>query len=153
MINKYIIALAASLTLSAIQAQVYNENYNDSLAKALGADDYGMKSYVLVMLKTGENKTTDKGFIDSCFTGHMANINRLVKDGSLVVAGPLGKNERGYRGIFVFDVEDIEVARVLLQTDPAVSGGLLDADFLPWYGSAALPMYLEESDQIWKLKP
>ena len=37
------------------------------LGLELGADDYGMKSYVFVVLKTGSNTTTDKDFISSCF--------------------------------------------------------------------------------------
>ena len=36
-------------------AQTTNPNYDEALAKKLGADDYGMKKYVLVILKTGEN--------------------------------------------------------------------------------------------------
>jgi len=30
--------------------------YNKALADSLGADEYGMKMYTLVILKTGENK-------------------------------------------------------------------------------------------------
>lgn len=44
-----------------------NPKYDQELAKKLGADDYGMKSYIFVLLKTGENKTTDKQFINECF--------------------------------------------------------------------------------------
>jgi|SRR5690606_32257724 len=130
-----------------------NPNYDAELAKKLGADDYGMKKFVLVMLKTGSNKTTDKAFIDSCFKGHMENINRLVEKGSLIVAGPMGKNDKTYRGIFILDVPTIEEAEKLLQTDPAVSGKLLAAELYVWYGSAALREYLEASDKVWKRQP
>ena len=34
--------------------------YDSILAKKLNADDYGMKMYVFVMLKTGTNTSTDK---------------------------------------------------------------------------------------------
>ena len=130
-----------------------NPNYDAALAKKLGADDYGMKKFVLVMLKTGSNKTTDRSFIDSCFRGHMENINRLVEEGRLVVAGPMGKNDKTYRGIFILDVPTIEEAEKLLQTDPAVSGKLLAAELYVWYGSAALREYLEASDKVWKRQP
>ncbi len=40
-----------------IHAQTANPNYDEALAKKLGADDYGMKQYVLVILKTGKNTT------------------------------------------------------------------------------------------------
>jgi uncharacterized protein YciI len=133
-------------------AQTINPDYDSTLAKKLGADDYGMKSYVFAILKTGSNTTTDKAFIDSCFSGHMANIVRLVNEGKLIVAGPLGKNDNTYRGIFIFNVATIEEAEELVQTDPAINSGLLHADLYRWYGSAALPEYLEASQKIGKYK-
>jgi hypothetical protein len=145
-----------SFMLSAVfqlQAQTNNPAYDPALAEKLGADDYGMKSYMLVILKTGNNKTTDKAFIDSCFRGHMENIGRMVDDNKLIVAGPLGKNESSYRGIFILNVATTEEAKFLLQTDPAINENLLAADIYKWYGSAALPLYLPDSEKIWKVKP
>lgn len=130
-----------------------NPNYDAALANRLGADDYGMKNYVLVILKTGSNHTADKAFIDSCFAGHMTNIHRLVELKKLIVAGPLKKNENNYRGIFILNTDSEEEAEVLLQTDPAIKEKLLEAELYKWYGSAALPEYLYESDRVWKTKP
>jgi uncharacterized protein YciI len=132
---------------------VSNPDYDASLAQKLGADDYGMKSYILVILKTGKNQTTDKDFINNSFRGHMENINRLVEQGKLVIAGPFGKNDSNFRGIFILNAANIEEAEKLLQTDPAIKEGLLAADLYNWYGSAALPEYLESSDKIWKVMP
>jgi uncharacterized protein YciI len=137
----------------AVSAQTPNPNYDSTLAKALQADDYGMKSYVLAILKTGSNKSADRAMIDSCFRGHMSNIKRLVDEGKLIVAGPLGKNENSYRGIFILNLQSIEEAKDLLQTDPAIRENLLDAELYDWYGSAALPKYLEASEKIWKVSP
>ena len=131
-----------------------NPNYNKELAVKLGGDDYGMKSYFFVILKTGTNTTTDKEFISESFRGHLDNINRLVEEGKLIVAGPLGKNENNYRGIFILNnIKSIEEAVELLQTDPAIKNRLLDYEIFTWYGSAALPEYLPFSDKIWKSKP
>lgn len=140
------------VTLSAI-ALSPNPNYDAALANKLGADDYGMKNYVLVILKTGSNLTTDKAFIDSCFAGHMTNIHRLVEINKLIVAGPLKKNKNTYRGIFILNTDSVEEAEVLLQTDPAIKEKLLETELYKWYGSAALPEYLNESDKVWKTKP
>lgn len=129
-----------------------NPNYDKQLAEKLKGDDYGMKNYVFVALKTGPNTTTDKTYIDSCFTGHMGNIRRLADDGKLIVAGPFGKNDLTYRGLFILNVSTKEEAEVLLKTDPAVHSGLLAYDIIPWYGSAALSEYLEASDKIWRKK-
>lgn len=140
------------LTLFAMSAvgQKTNPNYDSTLAKKYGADERGMKSYVLVILKTGSSTITDKAFIDSCFSGHMNNINRLVKSGQLIVAGPLGKNENTYRGIFILDTMTLEEAAELMQTDPAIKEKLLEPILFKWYGSAALPAYLDASDKVWK---
>lgn len=140
------------LTLFAVSAvgQKTNPNYDSTLAKKYGADERGMKSYVLVILKTGSSTITDKAFIDSCFSGHRNNINRLVKSGQLIVAGPLGKNENTYRGIFILNTMTLEEAAELMQTDPAIKEKLLEPILFKWYGSAALPAYLDASDKVWK---
>jgi uncharacterized protein len=133
--------------------QSLNPDYDAALAKRLGADAYGMKSYVLLILKTGSNTTANQEETALAFRGHMENISRLSEEGKLIVAGPIGRNERNYRGIFIFDVDSIEDARDLVQTDPAVAAGLLEADLYSWYGSAALPLYLEAAGKIWKEQP
>jgi uncharacterized protein len=139
--------------LDSITGQVTNPMLDTTLSKKLGADEYGMKMYVLAILKTGDNKPTNKTFIDSCFTGHMANITRLAESNQLTIAGPFGKNESDFRGLFILNVSTIEKARELLKTDPAIKENLLNAELYPWYGSAALPEYLESHNKIWKVKP
>jgi len=128
-----------------------NPQYDSVLAKTLGADNYGMKKYVFVILKTGLNTRASKALSDSLFAGHMKNINRLADAGKLVVAGPFRKNDQQYRGIFILNVSTIDEAKELLQTDPAIKGGLLSAELIPWYGSAALSEHLKVHDRIWKL--
>lgn len=136
------------------KADTLNPNYDQTLAENLGADDYGMKSYFFIILKTGTNTTTDKEWINKVFSGHLNNIRRLVEEGKLIVAGPFGKNENNYRGIFILNnVNSIEDAETLLQTDPAIQSGLLDFEIFTWYGSAALPEYLPASDKIWEVQP
>lgn len=138
------------LVTSVAFCQKANPKYDSALAKKYNADDYGMKKYVLVILKTGSKITDDKKLTDSLFAGHMANIKRLVEINKLVVAGPLGKNDKTYRGIFILDVATIEEAKALVQTDPAVKGELLAAELYEWYGSAALPAYLDASEKVGK---
>lgn len=144
------IILVVLLTVTYTMAQKTNPNYDPELATKLGADDYGMKSYVFVILKTGKNQSTDKVLRDSCFAGHMDNITRLVKDKKLIVAGPMYENEKSYRGIFIFDVQTLEETKLLLETDPAIKAEFLEPELFKWYGSAALSQYIEASDKIWK---
>ncbi|MEO7264759.1 MAG: hypothetical protein ABIW38_07590 [Ferruginibacter sp.] len=130
-----IFALVIQLNVS---AQKPNPVYDSSLAKKLNGNDNGMKRYVLVMLKTGSNITTDKKLHDSLFGGHMNNLRRMADMGKLTVAGPLGKNDKTYRGIFIFNVETFEEAEKLLATDPAVANKLLDAELYSLWCTAAL---------------
>ena len=157
-----VLLLIGTLVLSAtghaqpdsLRAVEANPKYDSALALRLGADDYGMKSYYLVIIKTGPNKSANKDSIRVSFKGHLKNINRLVEAGKIIVAGPLGKNSQQYRGIFILNgVTSREEAMALLQTDPAIKNGFLDYELFEWYGSAALPEYLPISDQIWKIKP
>jgi uncharacterized protein YciI len=131
-------------------AQSSNPNYDKHLADSLGSDEYGMKRYMLVILKTGSATINDKSITDSLFRGHMQNINRLAESGKLIVAGPLQKNEKTYRGIFILNVKTIEEANGLLETDPAIKAKVLDSEVYGWYGSAALPMYLDFHKKVEK---
>ena len=151
---KYFFTLAILCCLGfAANAQTQKPTYNKALADSLGADDYGMKQYVLAILKTGINTTTDKQKLNEFFKGHMDNIGRLAKEGKLVVAGPLGKNDKNYRGIFILNAKTVEEARKLVETDPAVQAKVFDVELYPWYGSAALPMYLDTHNKISKENP
>ena len=133
-------------------SQTENKKYDKLLADSLGGDDYGMKTYILVILKTGTNKTEDKKVLDSLFKGHMETIGRLASNGKLIVAGPLGKNDKAYRGIFILNVKSIEEANALLDTDPTIKDKVLEAELFKWYGSAALPTYLPNHEKIEKEK-
>jgi len=132
---------------------ISNPNYDPILASKLNADEFGMKSYVFVLLKTGKNETTDRLLIEESFRGHMENINLLVEQEKLIVAGPFGKNQMNYRGLFIFNLKSIEETEQYLQNDPAISAGLLTYEICNWYGSAAIAVYLASADKIWKNKP
>lgn len=135
------------------KAQSDNPKYDKALADSLGGDEYGMKPYVLVILKTGPNSTTiTKSKADSLFSGHMKSIQNLVSAGHLIVSGPLKKNEKTYRGIFILNVATIEEANKLLILDPAIKEKLFETELFVWYGSAALPLYLKSHELIEKKK-
>lgn len=55
-------------------------SYNQKLADSLGADQYGMKAYTIVMLKTGTAKIDDKEKRSELMKGHMENIGKLAKE-------------------------------------------------------------------------
>ena len=150
---KNIMLLALVLLLSQrSMAQKDNPAYDKALADSLGGDDYGMKQYTLVILKTGPNKIDRKETVDSLFKGHMQNIQRMAAAGKLMVAGPIKKNDKAYRGIFILNVKTPEEANELLAKDPAIKEKLLEAELFQWFGSAALPMYLPFHKKVEKKK-
>jgi uncharacterized protein YciI len=149
---KNLICVLFILFACLLKAQTVNPNFNQHLADSLGADERGMKMYTFVILKTGPASTTNKAHVDSAFAGHMQNIGVLVKDHKLIVAGPFGKNEKAYRGLFILNVKDVKEAHKLLETDPAIKAKLLEAEIFQWYGSAALGQYLPFHDQLQKYK-
>jgi len=150
---KKIILSAVFLCITAIGiSQETESKYDENLAKSLNADERGMKKYVFCLLKSGTNTTASKEETQKLFEGHMANINKLAKEGKLVVAGPFMKNDRNYRGIYVFNVETIEEAKMLVATDPAIQAKLLEAELTPWYATAALQETLKIHEKISKKK-
>lgn len=130
--------LLIAVSSFSFKAEAQSAEYDSVLAKKLKADEYGMKSYILVMLKTGSVAVENKAERDSIFRGHMTNMDKLAAENKLVVAGPIGKNDKTYRGLFVFNTENIDEARQWLATDPAVQAMVLDAELYPFYCSAAL---------------
>jgi uncharacterized protein YciI len=135
-----IVALCAMLVLSlpGLAASPPAGPANPELAKRLGADEYGMRQYVLVILKSGPNKMPDGEARKAMFAGHFANMGRLAEQGKLALAGPFGQNTDGWRGLFVMATADVEEARRWTETDPVIVNGEMVADYVPWYGSAAL---------------
>lgn len=107
------------------------------LAEKFGADEYGMKQYVLAFLKSGPNRDQDSITAEKLQRAHLDNIIRLAKEKKLVVAGPF-MDDTEVRGIYIFNVASIEEARKLTETDPAIKAGRLVMELHPWYGPAGL---------------
>ena len=145
-----LIILFTVLLLSYVQlnAQSGNNEYDSVLAKKLNADNYGMKKYYFVILKTGPAEISDSARRDSIFEGHMKNIVWLASQNKLVVAGPLGKNDKAYEGIFILNTESKTEAEKMLETDTAIKLNLLTAEYYLLYSSAALQQTFELHKKI-----
>ncbi|HKK74134.1 MAG TPA: YciI family protein [Saprospiraceae bacterium] len=128
---------APSSQLEEAEASSEALRYDSLKAVQLGADDYGMKTYVMAFLKKGANRDIPTKEAAELQAAHLENITRLAEEGKLILAGPfLGKGE--LRGIYIFDTPSIEEAEALTATDPAIEAGSLAMDLRQWYGSAAL---------------
>lgn len=126
-------------------------SYDSLLADELGADDYGMRKYVVAYLKAGPNRDQDSTEAMALQRAHLDNITKMANEGKLVLAGPF-LDDHEVKGIYVFAVETLEEARVLTHSDPAVQAGRLEMELRPWYGSAALMKINELHHKISKEK-
>ncbi len=142
--------LSIAMLFSGILLATAQSTYDESLAKKLGADDYGMRKYVMAFLLRGDRVSEytpeQRSEIQS---GHMANIGKMAEMGKLIVAGPFFGND-DLRGIYIFDVQTLEEAKALTETDPAIQAGVLKMDLKEWYGSAALMMLPELYPKVTK---
>jgi uncharacterized protein YciI len=147
--------LACGLLCAALPAPAAatSPTYDAALAQRVGADERGMRAYVLVILRTGPTPVSDPDRRKAMFAGHFANIERLAKEGKLALAGPFEQNADGWRGLFVFAVATVEEARALTQTDPVIVQGEMVAEYHPWYGSAAVMLIPELHEQLQPPKP
>jgi uncharacterized protein YciI len=66
--------------------------------------------------------------VNRLMEGHMANINRLAKEGKLWAAGPFD----GGGGLFIFKTSSAEDVHGWIRTDPAVAAGRWDVEILPY---------------------
>ncbi|MGQ0799674.1 MAG: YciI family protein [Pseudomarimonas sp.] len=116
--------------------------FDAELAAAVGADEHGMRGYVLVILKSGPKPMPKGEARDAMFKGHFANMNRLAAEKKLALAGPLDGVD-GWRGLFILAVTDIGEAEKLVATDPVIASGEMVAEYHKYYGSAALMLVNE----------
>jgi uncharacterized protein YciI len=121
--------------------------FDAALAAKFGADEHGMRPYVLVILKTGSKQTPKGKERDELFKGHFANMKRLAAEGKLAVAGPLDGVD-GWRGLFILVAKDVDEAKKLAETDPVLASGEMVAEYHKFFGSAALMQVNETHEKI-----
>ncbi len=124
-------------------------SYDEALAQAAGADEMGMRKYVLVILKSSPTPVPKGPERDEMFRGHFANMERLAAEGKLAVAGPLDGKE-GWRGLFILATADLEEAARLVATDPVVAKGEMVPELHALYSSAALMLVNETHKKLAK---
>jgi len=111
--------------------------YDSLLAQKLGADEYGMKKYVMAFLKMGPNAAKMEDAQLQLQMAHLKNIIRMADEGKLAVAGPF-MDDGDIKGIYIFNTESLDTAMAWTSTDPAVIAGRFVMELHPWYGSAAM---------------
>ena len=101
--------------------------------KALN-EQFEMKTYYLVFLKKGTNRTQDSATVTKIQEQHMAHLTKMHADKKMCLAGPLMDNG-DIRGICVYNTATLEEAKNLAESDPAVVSGRLQVEIHPWYAA------------------
>lgn len=87
------------------------------------------KTYTIVFLNhKPDAEKIDKETQTKLFEAHMANINRLAKEGKLLAAGPFD----GGGGIFILNTNSVSEAQTWVETDPAVKANRWNIEILPY---------------------
>ena len=106
--------------------------FSVSFAQQSDVNANGMKTYYLVFLKTGPNRSQDSTTAAKIQEGHMAHLNKMAQDGKMCLAGPF-LDDTEIRGICVYNVKSMDEAKQLAEEDPAVKSGRLVVEIHPWY--------------------
>jgi uncharacterized protein YciI len=131
----------AALAASVAVAQSPSTPSAQAAAAAPAQAPTEMRLYYMVFLRRGPAWTAaPTPEATKVSQGHRANIDRLTKEGLMVVAGPFEgtSGDRALAGIFILRVDSMEAAKATVDTDPAVKAGRFVYDIVPWWGPASL---------------
>ncbi|MFN0121144.1 MAG: YciI family protein [Blastocatellia bacterium] len=100
---------------------------------------FDLDQFQFAILRRGPGRETlPAAELEKLQAGHMANIQQMARLGKLMAAGPLGKNDAGLAGIFIFKAASIAEARALAVDDPLLKSERLTIDFFTWMGPKGL---------------
>jgi uncharacterized protein YciI len=95
------------------------------------AEGQQLERLVLGFLMRGSNTSQTAATAKEIQKGHLAYMAKLHTEGKLLVAGPF-MDDTPMRGIVIYRVATLDVAKALAAEDPAVKAGRLVLDAHPW---------------------
>lgn len=85
--------------------------------------------FTFVFLNSRPDKTElPKEEVDKLMQGHLANIDRLVKEGKLLVAGPFD----GGGGIYIFNSTSSDTVKQWISSDPGIQANRWRIEIFPY---------------------
>jgi uncharacterized protein YciI len=63
---------------------------------------------------------------------HFDRLRRLMQEGVVILAGRTLNTDPTSFGIVIFNAESEEIARALMDDDPAIKGGVFSAELFPY---------------------
>ena len=130
------------------QQERYNKDSLDLEKKAF--QKHGLHQYWLVLIKPGE-QNIDADVRKKIMESHFANMKVLADKGVLKMAGPMGKNELGWSGIFIFDCPQNDLDEYL-SGDDAINTGYFATEIAPWYAEPSSNLSLGKAVEKEKLQ-
>jgi len=88
-----------------------------------------MKKFFVVIFKPGPRWIPGKSIFEQPLDPHVTYLQGLFKRGKLVTAGPFSDSSGG---MTIMQVDSEQEARQLIDRDPNVINGLLQAELHPW---------------------
>ena len=134
----FMLALSLATASSIYAAQAPQSTAPTAVAPAQQTE---MRMYYMVFLRRGPAWTAaTTPEVTAVSRAHRANIDRLTKEGLMVVAGPFEgtSGDRALAGIFILRVATMEAAKGAVDSDPAVKAGRFVYEIVPWWGPTAL---------------
>lgn len=97
-----------------------------AVGRAGQAESRDAREYAMVFIMTGPLREPSEAQAREAMQGHLANMQRMAADETLLIAGPLTepRSDPDHRGIFVFDADTAEKGLALANTDPAAQMGV-----------------------------
>lgn len=90
---------------------------------------FAQNKFTFVFLNNKADKAVlPKEEVDKIMEGHMANINKMAKEGKLMAAGPF----EGGGGIFIFNSTSVEEVKGWINDDPGVKAQRWNIEVLPF---------------------
>ena len=96
---------------------------------------YHMKQYWFVLYTAGDGPALDSLTAATLQAEHLAHQDAQGKRGLIVMAGPYGPNDTGWRGMLLYDCDTREEVEGYLLQDPFVKAGRLKYEIYPWWGA------------------
>jgi uncharacterized protein YciI len=102
------------------------------------------QALTLVYLRTGPTTGLAPETQREAFAGHFANMNRLAREGHLLLAGPFGKQRSSpdLRGVFVLATGDRTLAEQHASSDPCAQAGIFRLEYHSLRTAAPLREFL-----------
>src|SRR5688572_23658536 len=88
--------------------------------------------YILKPTRLGmltEGPTTEE---TAAVSRHFAHLQELTKQGVMILVGRTQNADENTIGLAIFEAEDESAARKIMESDPAIVGGVMRADLYPY---------------------